>query len=143
MSFNIAESKEFNELSFYSMSHPDRNYFIHQHVVDAYQAQVSNKETKPIAVIFALLGLHLYLEEGYTGREVQLMHMKIAKNKPAVWPKVVFPESRGEITIQDILKLESSEDKDAMIRNWCESVWNAYSESQQAIRDFTKPYRSY
>ena len=143
MSFNIAESKEFNELSFYSMSHPNREYFIHQHVVDAYQAQISNSETKPIAVIFALLGLYLYLEKGFTGREVQLMHMKIAKNKPVVWPKVVFPGRRGEITIQDVLKLESSEDKDTMIRNWCESVWNAYAESQQTVRDFTNSYRTF
>lgn len=142
MSFNIAESEEFNELSFYSISHPDQAYFIHQHVVDAYQAQVSNSETKSIAIIFALLGLYLYLEQGYTGKEVQLMHVKIAKNKPATWPQIIFPEERGEVTIQHVLALESPQEKDAMIRKWCESVWNAYAESQQVIRDFTNPYRA-
>jgi len=60
MAFNIADSEEFNELSFYSMSHPDRDYFIHQHVVDAYQAQMANEDVKEIAIIFALLGLYLF-----------------------------------------------------------------------------------
>ena len=140
MAFNIADSEEFNELSFYSMSHPDRDYFIHQHVVDAYQAQMADEDVKEIAIIFALLGLYLFLEENFTGREVQLMHMKIAKNKPNIWPKVLLPDQKAAIQIQDVLNMKSEAEKDAMIRKWCESVWQSFSESQQVIRDFTQSY---
>ena len=52
MSFKISESDEFNEFSFYSLSHPNKEYFIHQHVVDAYQSQMADKETKSIAIVF-------------------------------------------------------------------------------------------
>ena len=108
--------------------------------MDAYQAQMSDSQTKSIAIVFALLGLYLFLEEEYTGREVQLMHMKIAKKKPARWPEIIFPENKGDVNIQDVLKLTSSTEKEAMIKHWCESVWNAYSESQQVVRDFTQVY---
>lgn len=140
MAFNIAQSDEFNELSFYSMTHPDRNYFIHQHVVDAYQAQMADTGVKDIAIVFSLLGLYLFLEESYTGREVQLMHMKIAKNKPNTWPQIALPNHKEAIQIQDVLNVNSGKEKDAMIRTWCKSVWESFSESQQVIRDFTQSY---
>ena len=140
MAFDIATSTEFNELSFYSMMHPDREYFIHQHVVDAYQAQMADDEVKDIAIVFALLGLYLSIEKGFTGREVQLMHMKIAKKKPINWPQITIPDDKGGISIYGVLQADSGEEKDKMIKKWCESVWEAYSDSQHIIRDFTQTY---
>jgi len=72
--------EKFHELSFYTLAQP-RNYFIHQHIVDAYAGQTVDATTKPIKIIFALIGLYLYLEKDFTGRAVQLYHMKMAKNK--------------------------------------------------------------
>ena len=46
----------------------DRSEFIHQHAVDAYAAQHIGKETKPIVLAAALIGLYLFTERGYTGR---------------------------------------------------------------------------
>lgn len=34
----------YNELSYYSLTHPNKEYFVHQHVVDAYAAQHASKE---------------------------------------------------------------------------------------------------
>jgi hypothetical protein len=51
----------FHELSFYTLSHGDPA-FIHQNSVDAYTAQHADETTKPIAVVFALIGLYLHLE---------------------------------------------------------------------------------
>lgn len=123
---------EFAELSYYTLSHPDSVYFIHQHVVDAFQAQEATAETKPIALTFSLVGLYLYLEKGYTGRQVQQAHQRLAKNKK-VWPLVELPSQRGDITVSDVLKTAPGRQRDEVIKDWCCSVWNAYRNSQQAI----------
>ena len=46
----------FDEVYVYSMGRPG---FILQHVVDAFAVQTFNNESKPISVVFGLLGLYL------------------------------------------------------------------------------------
>lgn len=127
-----SDQEKFYELCFYTLEHKDPA-FIHQHVVDAYGAQHANENSKPIAVYFTLMGLYLYLEKGYTGREVQLAHMKVAKKKKQ-WPKFTLPEFRGDVTVSDVLKSRPGNERDEMIKNWCVSVWNAYKEVQEKVR---------
>jgi hypothetical protein len=122
----------FHELSFYTLAHPDTVNFIHQHIVDAYQAQTADAMTKPIGLVFSLVGLYLQLEKNYTGREVQLAHMKLAKNKK-LWPAIELPLNRGQINVTDVLKADAGEARDIMIRHWCESVWAAYKESHKTV----------
>jgi hypothetical protein len=55
--------EQYNELSYYTLGHPDKKYFIHQHLVDAYTAQKADENTKPIAITFDLVGLYLYVEK--------------------------------------------------------------------------------
>jgi hypothetical protein len=64
----------YHELSCYTLAHPDPS-FIHQHIVDAYTAQHARETTKPIALVFALIGLYLHVEKNFTGRQVQRFHM--------------------------------------------------------------------
>jgi hypothetical protein len=123
---------QFHELSFYTLAHPDMIYFIHQHVVDAYQAQTADENTKPIALTFSLIGLYLFLEKGYTGREVQQAHVKLSKNKKT-WPHFELPDNRGEITVANVLTEDAGENRDLMITEWCRSVWQAYKDSHQAV----------
>lgn len=66
----------YNQLAFYTLAHPDPA-FIHQLLVDAYGAQHADETTKPIAVLFSLIGLYLHLEKGYTGKQVQRAHMRL------------------------------------------------------------------
>jgi len=68
--------KLFTDLSGYTLSNND-DRFMHQLIVDAYSAQHAGGNTKNITVIFALIGLCLVIEHQYTGRQVQLIHMKI------------------------------------------------------------------
>ncbi|MEO6537457.1 MAG: DUF5946 family protein, partial [Ferruginibacter sp.] len=89
----IAGEEEYNELCFYTLSHPGKS-FIHQHVVDAFTAQTANAITKEISIIFSLAGLYLYIENNFTGKEVQQFHMQMAKRKKA-WPNIIKPENRG------------------------------------------------
>jgi Family of unknown function (DUF5946) len=129
--------KEFEELSYYTLAHSDMVYFIHQHVVDAFQAQTADKNTKPIGLIFSLIGLHLYLDKMYTGRQVQQAHMKLAQNKK-VWTMLDLPEQRGTITVSDVMKVEAGKQRDMIIRDWCASVWTAYKNWHDIIANLAK-----
>ena len=134
-----AEAQEkFYELSYYTLAHPDPA-FIHQHIVDAFAAQNADQNTKPIAVAFALIGLCLYLEKNYTGKQVQLAHMALARRNRD-WPKFDLPESRGEISVIDVLNEPAGPKRDAKIREWSASVWQAYSESHQKVLDLLSKF---
>lgn len=121
----------FHELSFYTLAHPSPT-FIHQHSVDAFTAQTANETTKPIAITFALIGLYLFLDKNYTGRQVQLAHMKLAKNKKP-WPKISLPKQGSTITVHDVMNTNAGNERDLMIKQWCEEVWKLYAESRSAI----------
>ena len=130
--------EKFYELSYYTMAHPDPA-FIHQHIVDAFTAQTADPDTKTIAVAFALIGLCLYLEKNYTGKQVQLAHMALARYKRE-WPKFDLPEARGEIKVVDVLGEPAGPGRDAKIREWCASIWQAYSESHPKVLDLLSRY---
>jgi hypothetical protein len=134
---DLPSKKEFEELSFYTLGHPDMAYFIHQHVVDAFQAQTADKNTKPISLTFSLIGLYLYMDKMYTGRQVQMAHMKLAQNKKA-WPTLDLPQQRGTITVSDVLKVEPGLKRDLIIRDWCSSVWTAYKNCHDVIATLAK-----
>lgn len=128
----------YNELAFYTLSHPDPA-FIHQLGVDAYGAQTADESAKPIAVVFALIGLYLHLEKGYTGKQVQRAHMQLAK-WPNTWPRLPLPAQRGEIHIERVLAAEPGPARDAMINEWCASVWDSWRESRPAIVAIAQKY---
>ncbi len=132
-----SQREEFNELSFYTLGHPDMIYFIHQHCVDAFQAQSADKDTKPIGLVFSLIGLYLFIEKGYSGRQVQKAHMKLAQNKK-IWPQLPLPTRRGTITVSSVLKSEPGQERDRMISEWCTSVWNAYENWHSTIAALSK-----
>ena len=75
-----AADDAYSELSYYTLAHPDPA-FIHQHIVDAQTAQCADEKVKPIALAFALIGLHLYVEQNRSGREVQRVHMELARTR--------------------------------------------------------------
>jgi hypothetical protein len=128
----ISPKEEFNELSLYTLGHPDTLYFIHQHIVDAFQAQTADRSTKPIGLTFSLIGLYLYLEKMYTGRQVQQAHMKLAQHKKE-WTMLALPVQRGTITVSDVLKSEPGPTRDLIIKEWCSAVWTAYVKWHEVI----------
>jgi hypothetical protein len=132
MPTQISPQTHFHELSFYTLAHPDQVYFIHQHAVDAFAAQTADENTKPIKLTFGIIGLYLFLEKGYTGKQVQPAHVKLSQNKK-VWPSLALPTQRGVITVTDVLRADAGEPRDLMIRKWCESVWAAYENCHPTI----------
>ena len=130
---NLSINDKYNELAFYTLSLQDKS-FIHQYIVDAHTAQTANSNTKPIAIVFALVGLYLCVEKKYSGRQVQLIHMQMAKGKK-VFPTIILPEKRGETNVADVLDKPAGSERDEMIKKWCVSVWGAYQNSRETIID--------
>jgi hypothetical protein len=141
-----SEQEAFNELSYYILSHGDQS-LIHQYIVDAYAVQHADEKSKPIKVPFALVGLYLHIEKHYSSKEVQKVHMRLAKKKQQ-WPVFDLPAYRGSIGVSHVLRAKPGPERDRAINEWSASVWEAWSESHAKVADlvqsylFSKPIRS-
>lgn len=130
----MSEQDAYDELRYYALAHHDVDAFIRQHVVDAFTAQQATAQTKPIALTFSLVGLYLTVEKGFSGRQVQQVHTELASVKQT-WPVFVLPMERGPLTVFDVVAAPGGVERDAAIRAWCRSVWEAYRESHQRVVD--------
>jgi hypothetical protein len=123
----------YNELSGYTLTHFGPA-FIHQYVVDAFAAQNADERTKPIKLTFALVGLYLHVEKSYSGKQVQKVHMLLARRKRE-WPSFALPRDRGVMTAADVIAAPAGPDRDAAIDVCCASVWKAFRDSHKAVAD--------
>ena len=135
------ERNAHNELTAWTLSLRD-GAFIHQHVVDAWAAQHADENSSTIGVAFALLGLYLHLERGFSGREVQRAHMQLAQphgRGPGRkdWPRFSLPRDRGRVTVCDVMAATEHERAQA-IDHWCRSVWEAWKQNHEAIADLAR-----
>lgn len=128
----------YNALCAYTLGRGDRT-FIHQHVVDAFAAQHAGEGTKPIGLTFALVGLYLHVERGFSGRQVQRVHMALAKRK-RVWPVFPLPQERGRVTVFDVFAAAEGRERDTMIDLWCASVWQVYRQSHHSIVELLRQH---
>lgn len=106
--------------------------FMHQHVVDAYVAQHAEPHSRPMSVVFAPIGLHLYLDRGYTGRQVQRAHMLMAQ-QPEFRTLPVLPSEKPQVTVLDVMNEPPGVARDAMIRRWYQAVWQCWRPDHAAI----------
>ena len=126
----------YHELCAYTLSLGDAE-FIHQHVVDAYAAQTPDATSKPIRVAFALFGLYLHVERGYTGRQVQRVHMGLAKQK-RVWPTFLPPTNPTAMTARDVIRAAEGPARDRAIHEWAAAVWRDWSASHAQVREYLR-----
>jgi len=129
----MTENDALNELSAYTLGHGNVA-FIHQHVVDAWGAQHATPDGKPIRLAFSLVGLYLKIEKGFTGRQVQNAHRKLAERKQP-WPPFTIPADRGKLTTIDVMKAPEGPERDRAIDDWCASVWTAFSSNRDQVID--------
>jgi hypothetical protein len=121
----------YDELCAYTLSLRDE-FFLHQLVVDAQTLQTATEATKPIALIFALLGLYLSMEKNISGRQVQRFHMQLAR-LGLQWSRPAVPSDRGSVTAADALAAAPGEARNRAIHAWCASVWKAYAPARPEI----------
>ena len=127
----------YDEVYVYTMGRPG---FILQHVVDAYGAQTATSDSKPIGLVFALVGLYLHVEQHFSGRQVQRVHTLLGRRK-RTWPIVDLPNDRGAMTVADVLAASAGPERDKAIDAWCECVWNAFHASRARILDLLLEYQ--
>jgi len=132
----MTADEAYHALCAYTLSLGDPE-FIHQHVVDAYTAQNANSQTKPIARTFALVGLYLHLEKGFSGKQVQRTHMALAKCERQ-WPSIPLPPDRGALTAADVLATPAGPARAEAIDRWCASVWQPFQGSRPIIAQLFK-----
>jgi hypothetical protein len=133
-----SEQDAYDELRCYTLAHRDPS-FIHQHVVDAFTAQHADAQTKPIALTFSLVGLYLCVEKQLSGRQVQKVHMDLARHKRS-WPAFALPAKRGTVTVLDVVAAPEGLERDQAIHAWCLSVWGAFHLSQQTVIDLLRQH---
>ncbi len=118
----MAEDEAYDALRAYTLTLGDAD-FLHQHVVDVYAAQHADAGDKPIQRIFALAGLNLFLEKGFSGRQVQKVHMHLA-NRRGPWPTLPLPARRSALTAADVLATAPGAERRQAVQAWCVSVWS-------------------
>ncbi|HEV8132533.1 MAG TPA: DUF5946 family protein [Acidobacteriota bacterium] len=133
-----SEQEAYEELQCYTLAKGDPA-FLHQHVVDAWAAQHADERTKPIALTFALVGLYLHLEKGFSGRQVQRVHMLLARRKQT-WPSFALPRERGEVTTIQVMATLGGPERDQAIDAWCASVWKAFRESHSRVAELLEQH---
>jgi hypothetical protein len=127
----------YDELYVYTMGRPG---FILQHVVDAFAVQTATNNGKPIGVLFGLVGLYLHVEQQFSGRQVQKVHMELGRRKRE-WPGVYLPGDRGGMTVGDVLAAPAGPERDLAIDNWCRAVWAAFGGNRQMIIGLLREYQ--
>jgi hypothetical protein len=132
---NIREA--YDEVYVYAMSRPN---FVLQHVVDAFMVQTATADTKPISIVFGLVGLYLHVEKQLSGRQVQKAHMELARKKRK-WPTLRLPDDRGSMTVSDVLAANAGPERDGAIDDWCKSVWTACLASREEIVELLREHQ--
>ena len=128
----------YDQLSAFTQSLGD-TAFIHQLVVDSYTAQHFGPKIKPIGISFALIGLDLVFEHGYSGKAVQLAHMQIARTRHQ-WPVFVPPAQKGTLTVMDVVPDLNTENYQDRIYRWGKSVWQQWNLEHEYIEGLIKLY---
>ena len=127
-----SEQDLYNELTLYTLELRDPE-FLHQNVVDAYAVQHAGPDSKPIAIVFGLMGLYLHLEKNYTGRQVQRAHMQMARKRKQ-WTAPPIPGRQGApIRIAEVVAAAPGLERNAMIRLWCDAVWQDWQHARPEI----------
>ncbi len=99
-------------------------------IVDSYGAQHAGGPAKKMGVVFAVTGLYLYLEKGYTGKDVRQAHADMAQHKGYNWPALLSPDPKYRMTISDVI---TATDKDKAIHEWAVSTWAAWQKDRALI----------
>jgi hypothetical protein len=125
------------QLTYFTLSRADP-FFIHQVAVDAYAAQHAGPRTKPISIAFALVGLYLVIERGFTGRQAQRAHMELARREKQ-WPRFQCPEASSVLTVRDPILVPDAEKEEAILR-WGRAVWESWKGEEERITGLLETY---
>jgi hypothetical protein len=120
------------------MQHPEVLGRWHQTCVDSYAAQHVGPQMRPMTVCFALNGLYLVLERGWSGIAARDAHGHLARTVVrADWPNFEPPSEAGPLTVLDGALSADLDAQGAAIEAWGRSVWATWSHVHDAVRQLT------
>lgn len=119
----------------HELSHVPQLGGLHQLTVDAYGAQHTGPMVPAIGTAFALIGLHLTLDIGWSGNAVRAAHQYLAA-QPHEWPEFATPQTRAGLTIADVAGSQTPQEHASRVRAWAASVWESWSAEHQAVREW-------
>jgi hypothetical protein len=130
----------YDQLAFYTRELRDPEV-IQQHLVVAHAVQRAGPGSKPIAIVFGLIGLYLHLEKNFTSRQVQRAHMQLAR-KRRVWAASPIPPMQGaSIGVAEVLAALPGPERNAMIDRWCAAVWQDWQHARPQIEALARELR--
>jgi hypothetical protein len=110
----------------------------HQLTVDTYAVQHAGGPHPDKSVAVHLAGLHLVLEHAVKPTSVPPLLQRLAAAVQR-WPHFSPPDMRGAPMVFDIA-LSSSAGHSALVRQWAEAIWRAWSLHQGAIAAFVSAH---
>ena len=110
---------------------------LHQLAVDAYGAQHGGDQTPAISVPFALIGLHLALDLGWSGNAVRGAHKYLA-DRSSAWPAFAVPEGPAWMTVADVAVAATPEDYSRLVKEWAVSVWAAWAHERDGVQAWAR-----
>jgi hypothetical protein len=130
----------YGEVQGFALNHLELVRDFHQLAVDAYAGQHDPREVgsdlPPISVAYALVGLHLALDRGLSGREVRAAHQRMGKPDPS-WPRLLTPERTGAMTVFDVAAAGAMVGSVAghaeAVRAWAAAVWQAWAAQHATV----------
>jgi hypothetical protein len=122
----------YGEVAGYESQHVAFLGRFHQLMVDAYAAQHPVSEGSGIGLAFALIGLHLALDERWRGDQVRDAHQALAA-VPRAWPRFAPPQNRGSMTVFDVAMAASPEGHAELVQAWAADVWESWQDERQAV----------
>jgi len=107
---------------------------VHQLTVDAYAAQHAGGNHRDKSVVIHLCGLHFVLDRGLRPTAVAPLLQRLAESVKT-WPHFGPPVAPWAMTIFDVGITESVPDHTRMVRAWAASVWQAWKEHHEQIKN--------
>jgi hypothetical protein len=122
----------YGELAGYEAQHVALLGRYHQLMVDTYSAQHPVSGGSGIGLAFALIGLHLALDEGWRDGRVRDAHQALAATR-GDWPRFEPPPGRGSMTVLDVALAGTPERHAELLRLWAADVWAAWHDQHPAV----------
>lgn len=126
------------EIVAYEAANPAQLLRWHQLTVDAYGAQHTGPRTRTITTAFALNGLYLVLERGFSGTHAREAHGYLAETVPE-WPRFAPPSGPPAyaVTVLDVALAGSPEEHRDLLMRWGGCAWDAWRHVHAEVAEMT------
>ena len=109
---------------------------VHRLTVDAYAAQHPGEPSRLAvqSVAVHLIRLHFQLERDLPHTQASALMLRVSAHAEDSFTWLEPPEPLGAVTVLDVLTAESPADHAERVREWAQSVWEAWRPHHDTVR---------